>query len=313
MEIRQLRYFIAAAETGNIRKACEKVHISHSALSISLKNLEDDLGVTLLNKGQRGVQLTYAGEKFLKAAHSLLRQIDDLRSSIKDSEGTPTGNVRLGLPYGINNALAVPLFDLLRSKFLGINLELEEGNSVSLGRLFEKGIIDAMVSYDVIEKMDQKCEPLYDEDLYFVSAKGLNGESSDEIEMLELSDYLISCSPNKSSLRTTLDKYAFDNKISFNLCTDFQSAHASLKIVEANLANTISPWDEIYDYVRQERVVARRIINPSMKRTVCLISSLNTASSFATMAVIGAVKESIEKAMLMGNIKGISVLGEKNS
>jgi DNA-binding transcriptional LysR family regulator len=310
VEIRQLRYFVAAAEAGNIRKACEKVHISHSALSISLKKLEDDLGVTLLNKGQRGVQLTYAGEKFLKSAHLLLRQIDDLRTLMQDSEDTPTGNVRLGLPFGINNALAAELFKILRDKFPGISLEVEEGNSASLERLFENGVLDVMVSYDAVGKMDQKCESLYVENLYLVGPYDDKLSVDSEVELKNLGDTPIACSPSKSSLWTTLEKCAFDNNVRFNYCSDFQSAHASLKIVEAGLAHTISPWDEIYDYVFQKRMSAQKIINPPMERTVCLVSSLNNVSSFATMAAINVIKEAVERCMALGYLKGEPLLSE---
>jgi LysR family nitrogen assimilation transcriptional regulator len=304
MEIRQLRYFIAAAEAGNLRSASSSIHISHSALSMSIKNLEEDLGVALLHKNRNGVQMTFAGEQFLTAAHSLLRQIDDLRASLPGSVDSPTGNVRLGLPYGLNNALAAPLFELLVDRFPGINLEIEEGNTTSLERLYENDLIHLMIGYDVVEKMDQKCEPLYVEQLYFVSAYDPALEEEHEIELSELADRPIVCSPGTNSMRTTLEKHSFENKIRFNLLSDFQSAHASLQIVETKLASTISPWDDIHDRVRDKRVVAQKIINPSMERTVCLISSLRREPSFATNAIIGAIKESVDEARSRGNLRG---------
>ena len=102
----------------------------------------------------------------------------------------------------------------------------------------------------------------------------------------------------------TLEKYSFENKVHFDLLPDFQSAHTALKIVEAKLANTISPWDEIHDHVRGKRFSAQKIVNPSMDRTVCLISSLRREPSFATNAVVGAIKESVEKARSLGNLRG---------
>ena len=304
MEIRQLRYFIAAAEAGNLRTASKNIHISHSALSMSIKNLESDLGVVLLHKNRKGVQMTFAGEQFLAAAHSLLRQIDDLRASLPGNADSPTGNVRLGIPYGLNSALAAPLFQILLERYPGINLEIEEGNSTSLERLYEGDLIHLMISYDVVEKMDQKVEPLYLEQLYFVSEYDAALEHETEIELRDLRDIPIVCSPGTNSMRTTLEKYSFENKIRFNLLSDFQSAHASLKIAEEGLANTISPWDEICSYVEGKRIIARKIVNPSMDRTVCLVSSLRKEPSFATTAIIGAIKECIDHARVAGNLRG---------
>jgi LysR family nitrogen assimilation transcriptional regulator len=201
MEIRQLRYFIAAAEAGNLRTASKNIHISHSALSMSIKNLEDDLGVMLLHKNRKGVQMTFAGEQFLIAAHSLLRQIDDLRASLPGNADSPTGNVRLGIPYGLNSALAAPLFKILLERYPGINLEIEEGNSTSLERLYEADLIHLMISYDVVEKMDQKVEPLYLEQLYFVSEYDPALANEAEIELRDLRDIPIVCSPGKIFFR----------------------------------------------------------------------------------------------------------------
>ena len=308
MEIRQLRYFIAAVEAGNLRRAAENIHISHPALSMSLKNLEKDLGVTLLDRSRRGMRMTFAGEQFLKSAYSLLRQIDDLRASLLGDVGSPSGNVRLGLPYGLNAALATYLFTSLTERYPGINLEIEEGNSTSLEHLFDNEMLHLMINYDYVEKMDQKCEQLYVEQLFLVSAYDSVLDSGEEIELKDLGETPIVCSPGTNSMRTTLDKYAFDNKLRFNFLSDFQSAHASIKIAEAGLAKTISPWDDIYSHVANKRITARKIVNPSVERKVCLISSLRSAPSFATTAIVGVIKEAIDDARREDKLRGEPVL-----
>lgn len=305
MEIRQLRHFIAAAEAGNLRKASEKIHISPAALSMSIKNLEDNLGTTLLHKNRRGVQMTYAGEQFLKSAHALLRQIDDVSAKIKGTEESPTGSVKLGVPVAVNNALAAPLCKLLIDKFPGIDLQIEEGSTTSLERLYDDNMLDLMIGYDVIEKMDQKCEQLYTEHLYFVGAYDNTLEGIEEIESKDLNGSQIACSPGTFSMRRSIEKYAFDNGLSFKFTHDFQSAHASIKIAQAGLANTISPWDLVHDHVASNMVTARKIVNPPLERSVCLISSLRSEPSFATSAIMGAVKSSIEIAKQEDKIRSI--------
>lgn len=307
MEIRQLRHFIAAAEAGNLRKASENIHISHPALSMSIKNLEANLGVILLDKNRRGVQLTYAGQIFLKSAHSLLRQIDDVRSLVKGTESSPTGNVRLGIPYGVNNALAAPLCKLLIERYPGINLEIEEGSSTSLDRLYEDNHLDLLIAYDIVEKMDQRVEQLYVEHLYMVSAYEEQYDGQSTIEPSELKGMSIACSPGAFSMRRAIEKYAFDNKIGFNYVLDFQSAHASLKIVQAGLADAIASWDLIHDHVTTKLVCARRISNPPLERSVCLVSSLRSTQTAATVAIISAIKEAIEEAKAQDKIRDASM------
>lgn len=304
MEIRQLRHFVAAAEAGNLRKASENIHISHPALSMSIKNLESDLGVILLNKNRRGVQLTAAGEEFLESAHALLRQFDVLRNSVLGSEGNPVGIVRLGLPYGINNAIAAPLFRIMSNRYPDINLDLEEGNTTFLERSYEDNMIDLMVNYDFKERMDQKSEPLYIEDLYFVRAYDPEIAHIKEIELKDLVEYPIGSSPGRYSLRRTLDKYADEHGVNFNFVPDFRSASASIKITEAGLMNTICPWDWIHDQVASKRVCAAKIINPAMTRTACLVSSLGEKPIPAIDATISATREAITIAAQEGKLRG---------
>ena len=304
MEIRQLRHFVAAVEAGNLRKASEDVHITHPAMSMSMKNLEKSLGTKLLIKDRRGVQMTYAGELFLKAAHSILRQIDDLQTALLSTHESPTGTVRLGIPYGANNAFAAPLYKIINEKLPGVRLEIEEGNTIILERLYEQNLIDIMINYDCLEKMDQKIEPLFVEHLYFVTAYDEKLDSDAKITSKELSILPIVCSPGTHSMRKTLEKYAADNNFEFEFSNDFQSAHASLKIVISGYANTIAPWDLIHDYVNNNLISARKIVKPVMERRMFLISSLRRTHSPAVNAIIDAIKSAVLDAKNSDKVRG---------
>src|ERR1700679_204707 len=77
MELRHLRYFIAVAETGSLTVAAERrLHTSQPSLSRQIKDLEDQVGVELLNRSARGVTLTEAGKAFLDHARLALSQVD---------------------------------------------------------------------------------------------------------------------------------------------------------------------------------------------------------------------------------------------
>src|SRR3546814_1974365 len=72
MEFRQLRYFIAVAEEGNIGAAARRLHISQPPITRQIQALEQDLGVVLFERTHRGVELTAAGTTFLEDARRLL-------------------------------------------------------------------------------------------------------------------------------------------------------------------------------------------------------------------------------------------------
>jgi DNA-binding transcriptional LysR family regulator len=80
MELRHLRYFVAVAEEKNFTRAAERLHIAQPPLSRQIQQLEEDLGVVLIEKGSRPLRLTEAGQFFLAHARPLLDQVRDLKS-----------------------------------------------------------------------------------------------------------------------------------------------------------------------------------------------------------------------------------------
>src|SRR5262249_42780904 len=96
MQFRQLRYFVKIVEAGSFSKAASIVHIAQPALSQQVAELEERLGVTLLQRSARGVRPTAAGEIFYKEASAILRQVDQLPGVVRSSTGEAEGVVNLG-------------------------------------------------------------------------------------------------------------------------------------------------------------------------------------------------------------------------
>ena len=97
MEFRQLRYFVAVAEEGNLTAAARKLHVSQPPITRQIKQLEDELGVELLVRSSKGVQVTEAGKLFLVEAKRLL---DISHTAIEKSRAAQAGELgRLDIGY----------------------------------------------------------------------------------------------------------------------------------------------------------------------------------------------------------------------
>jgi DNA-binding transcriptional LysR family regulator len=90
-----LRYFVTVARHGSIREAAEELHVAQSALSRQIQKLEQELGVPLFQRHARGVELTSAGEIFLRHARSSLRQDERVRSELDALKGLRTGTINM--------------------------------------------------------------------------------------------------------------------------------------------------------------------------------------------------------------------------
>src|ERR1044071_1684462 len=83
MELRQLRYFVAVAETGNISRAAQKIFLTQPALSRQIKALEDEIGQCLLERQAHSIRLTPAGEALLREASELLQRADAMLERVR--------------------------------------------------------------------------------------------------------------------------------------------------------------------------------------------------------------------------------------
>ena len=91
MTLRQIRHFIAVAETGSISAAAQAVYISQSTLTQAIQQLEEEIGVALFNRHAKGMSLTHQGHQFLRQAHLILATVDNAKRSLQQSTDQVAG------------------------------------------------------------------------------------------------------------------------------------------------------------------------------------------------------------------------------
>ncbi|HJV72850.1 MAG TPA: LysR family transcriptional regulator [Noviherbaspirillum sp.] len=144
MDLKALRYFAEIVRYGSFGKASEAIPLSQPALSKSIRLLEEELGVTLLERGPRGVgaRTTAAGEIVLKRAHAMLRERDQLLEDLGELRGLKQGWLKVGLPPIASAALFADLITQYRDRYPGIGVELREEGSEGLEVALRSGAIE---------------------------------------------------------------------------------------------------------------------------------------------------------------------------
>jgi LysR family transcriptional regulator, hydrogen peroxide-inducible genes activator len=111
MELQQLRYFCAIADTGSFTRAAQQTHVSQPSLSQQIRKLEDELGARLIDRLGRNVQLTELGRSFLPRARAVLRDLEAARSDVVERKASIGGPIAVGViptiaPYFLPSILA---------------------------------------------------------------------------------------------------------------------------------------------------------------------------------------------------------------
>ncbi|HSZ40006.1 MAG TPA: LysR family transcriptional regulator [Trebonia sp.] len=150
--LRQLQYFVAAAEAGTVTQAAEAVHLSQSAMSTALADLEKAFQVQLLVRHHaRGISLTPAGQELLVATRQLLAQAADLLTAAQGLGGSLTGTVQLGC-YSVPAPYVLPeLLAAAAEELPGLQVETAEVNLAELAEGVANGRYELGIGYDLLE------------------------------------------------------------------------------------------------------------------------------------------------------------------
>jgi DNA-binding transcriptional LysR family regulator len=142
MELRQLRYFIAVAEELHFRRAAERLQMSQPPLSHQLRLLEDELGCVLLARTRRRVELTPAGQAFLRDARAILADLDRAARNARRIHEGQTGLLRVSFAGSALLSLVPRVVHALADVHPEIDIELHERSTSDQVRALADGITD---------------------------------------------------------------------------------------------------------------------------------------------------------------------------
>jgi DNA-binding transcriptional LysR family regulator len=141
MRLEQLEYLAAVTRHGSLRRASEQLHISQPALSEALRNLERELGVTLLDRRRTGARISTAGRELLPAMTEVLEAVDRLRAAAGD-QAVAARMVRVGTVNAGTSSLVVPAVREFKETHPGTTVELVNVRQADIQQGLAEGAFD---------------------------------------------------------------------------------------------------------------------------------------------------------------------------
>ncbi|WLG38634.1 LysR family transcriptional regulator [Pseudomonas rhodesiae] len=142
MEFKQLRSFVEVVHRGGFTQAGKTLHISQSAVSKQVAQLEYSLGTPLLERTGSHIRLTAAGRVVLQRAEAMLRLQSELQSELDDMQQLTRGELRLGLPQLGGDPLFAELFAEYRQRYPNVTIQLLEGGTRSIEQAILNGELE---------------------------------------------------------------------------------------------------------------------------------------------------------------------------
>ena len=163
MNLRDLRYLVALAEHKHFGRAAEACFVSQPTLSTQIKKIEDELGVTLVERTPRRVLLTEVGVEIAQRAREVLNEVEQIRSIARRTRDPESGTVRLGIFPTLAPYLLPHVVPRLRERFPKLELLLTEEKTEVLLRLLREGKLDAAIMALPLHEDSLHAEFLFEE------------------------------------------------------------------------------------------------------------------------------------------------------
>ena len=256
MELRHLRYFVAVAEEKSFNKAAERLYISQPPLSRQIKQLEEEVGVMLIDRDNRPLKLTEAGEFFYDHAVQILAKSDKLKSMTM-RKANFDNSISIGFVSSILYGILPKIIARFRACYPNIEIKLQELNSWEQTQALTEGKIDVGFGRMLFEDASIRRILLREESLVVAVPKDhdLAKEQSRVVSLMDLTNeklILYPTGPRPSFIDYVLELFEFRN-LKANYFTEVRELHVALGLVAAGEGLTIVP--KTLEHLRSQEVI----------------------------------------------------------
>ncbi|HEY0291296.1 MAG TPA: LysR family transcriptional regulator [Hansschlegelia sp.] len=277
MDLRQLRYFVQVADSGNFSRAAEVLRVAQPSLSQQVRNLENELGVDLLVRHARGVTATELGQRFYDRARRIIEEADGAKADLRSLEDSPTGRVLIGLPTSAARGLAPHLYRTFAQRLPNVSLRVVEAMSGYLDDMIQAGRLDVALLYDHKAFENVAWTEMMVEELFLCVPKGHALVARGEIPFARLFDLPLVLPGRPNVLRTVIEQLAARHDLTPR-AVDCDSLPAIAKMVRTGDYVGVMPRFAFADELAREEIDTVKITDPTPSWRLSVVVSKRTLS-----------------------------------
>ncbi|MBW8312539.1 MAG: LysR family transcriptional regulator [Rhizobium sp.] len=188
MNLRDLRYLVALADLRHFGRAAEACHVSQPTLSTQIRKLEEELGVSLVERAPRHVMLTPAGQDIAQRARRVLAEVEQMRETARRTADPEAGSVRLGLFPTLGPYLLPHVVPRIRRRFPRLELLLVEEKTETILHMLRDGKLDAAVLALPLHEDWADSEFLFEEPFLLAVPEGHSLSGRHDLTLADLGD-----------------------------------------------------------------------------------------------------------------------------
>jgi LysR family transcriptional regulator, cyn operon transcriptional activator len=286
MLLRHLRYLSAVVEHGSFTRAAQALHVSQPALSQQIRQLEDELGVQLLDRTGKAVRATDVGATYLSHVHRAFREIDAAGRAARDVNDLSSGILRLGFTPSFGGYFIAPLARRFRDKYPGITLELNAMSQDEIETDLADDNLDYAIGFWASSVTGIVAHPLHTERLSLIGRYDHPVMTCEAVDIAGIERAEMVLLGRSFATRQTIDKHFKRHGIKPNVGIETSSMTTMIELVRSSSLVTILP-----DAVALERhdLQSRPLVPAIDERRVVLLQRDGAYRSAAARAFIATL------------------------
>jgi LysR family transcriptional regulator, hydrogen peroxide-inducible genes activator len=272
MNIQQIQYVLALAETRHFERAAERCFVTQSTLSTMISKFEDELGLLIFDRKKKPVAITHEGEQLIEQLKKIDREIHSLNEVAQEIKGEMKGNLSISVIPTIAPFL-LPLFlSRFAFKFPELNIEVKEQTTSEILRLIKSRDLDIGIISIPIDDEEISEVHLYDEPFVYFDTKTIQ---ANKIQSHDINLSTLCLLEEGHCMRTQIlelcDSYEQQLHSMLNFRFLAGSIDSLLRFVRANQASTLLPYLASIDLSPEEKMKISEFEAPIPYRTVGLV------------------------------------------
>jgi DNA-binding transcriptional LysR family regulator len=243
LDSRQLRAFVSLARTGSFTKTARHLHLSQSAISHSIKALEDEVQCRLLDRVGKSVMLTHAGEQLLGHAQRILGEMELARERLKDLGKWGHGRLRIGASPTACQYLLPKVLREFKESFPQCLIQIEPGDTPAALELLHNHRIDLGLALEPRHHAELEFRPLFKDELRFVVSPFHSWAKAARVDRSEITRQRFILYTRTSYMADMIEDYFKREDLVLPTSIELGNMEAIKELVKLGLGISIlAPW-----------------------------------------------------------------------
>ena len=256
MEIRQLRAFVAIAESGTFTAGALRVHVTQAAISMQIRQLETEIGAKVFVRAPRHVILTEAGEQLLRRARHILREHDAALDEIAELAGAERGRLRIGSASAMVLTEQLPaILKELRKQHPAADIAVTSGTSEVLVDQILAGEVDVAFVSLPVDVRGIKTERLSQDQLVAIASPRHKLAKQKTISAYTLAGERLILGERGGNTRRLIDQFFAQAGVTLRVAMELSRQQAIKRMVEEDMGVGIVPLQSVKEEVEKGKLI----------------------------------------------------------